>query len=1100
MRLHLINNMVKHFLHSISFVLLSFLLFSCKVEDLVPSGGDSLQEGEGWVYLDFNAASTVKVNTKFFLSSEENNVYNIFVFVFNSAGKKVYSKWFTSAEALSGESAVLAAKGDAWWVTNYTDATSLAKGGLKVKSTAGKDLKIYLITNLDADMVKVSSDLLSYSIDTEDDLKNFKLYMNVESLNRNGLFPMTGSITGVTVDDTGDGSVNKVNTSSSPVVLERVDSKVKFIFKKGTRADEKGQTIQTFTPSQWKVVNIPNTSYLIPRSEDAVMAPIDLQNSEYSEYASHFFESDWKNFENVSASESDFSFYIMENRQTPKNTSFISYNDRSRQKKTAAGLNDKVQVDYYNYLGKPVSKEMLLFDNANDFSTYVLVKGTVTMDLVDDSAGQVLGADVQYLIHLGNWSFTEGSKWSEDTYSGVTNFNTERNTYYTYTVTVNSVNNIRVEVETSSDTGGSKENQPGASGEVTIAKEEIALCDAHYVSKTLSFHASNFILKGSDGSYSSTADSLTWRVVTPFNPKGGTPVIVDGVTVADHLDYKWAHFRLNMQDDTGVYYSEKRRCYVPYEFATSETMRVNTDPDGTAGLNGYHNDGIMDVIYLVRYMKEQVKLYVDYLNELRVNPSAVNKSAFDSSSEPKISLTVFVDEYYYDEDPISHTTSPTLWKKFVNQDDRHLHILCESKTSTDTESMATGSVVTIRQKSIKSIYNTSEDYTELTSAWGLECDDEVSDVIKYYNTGSDDASTSGNNTSLYNGRANSVFEWGLAPSGVSVTTIDDISSGKKWKTYMNYEVNNDTPQMMDDYKSLRYYCMSRNRDNNGDGIISRDELRWYMASSMQITGIIIGNGLLSQSIRLYNVSSDQKVSGGKWKKMVLASTKFNGASGPLVIWAHEGLSTSTYSQARSWVSGETYTTRCVRNLGMDADAPIKDEPQNYVEVKKQTSTEGSYYSITCTHLNESALRDYTSRELSYQNEWAPTNLLYKRFETSPTMLTLSAEVKGLDNLNDQITAAANGSSVSLGLCPEGYRLPSQLELAVMLNSGVLDSSTYDSWNLPTRTYYSLGPHEYNVDDSHKQGFWVTGASKMTVGNANTTSFGTARCVKDVRVE
>lgn len=43
-------------------------------------------------------------------------------------------------------------------------------------------------------------------------------------------------------------------------------------------------------------------------------------------------------------------------------------------------------------------------------------------------------------------------------------------------------------------------------------------------------------------------------------------------------------------------------------------------------------------------------------------------------------------------------------------------------------------------------------------------------------------------------------------------------------------------------KSLRYFCMARNRDNNGDGKIDRSELRWYTASIKQLVGLYVGNG------------------------------------------------------------------------------------------------------------------------------------------------------------------------------------------------------------------------------------------------------------------
>ena len=1099
---------------------------SCQREELAPStgGADALKEGECWLYMNFGSKPESTVSTKFTLGQEENNIYNIFVFVFGPNGHKLYANWLRSSDLLADEAAVRASSKDSWWVNNSTADNVMAKGGFKIKSSAGENLSAYLIANLDADMVKISSDLLSHSINTEDDLKNFILYMNVESVNRNGLFPMTAHASGITMSESNGNSIVDMNTSSTPVLFERVDAKVKFVFKVGDRYDPNKQTASSFTPKQWKVVNVPNTAYVFERDEDSYEVPSELPTSDYSLYASRFFDTPWRNFEEVSSTSSGFSFYMLENRQNPKNKSFTSYNDRSRQIKTSAGLNEKLVVDYVNSLGKNVSKQFLRFQNANDFSTYVLVTGRVDMELKDDAAGQVLGGDVQYLIHLGNWNYTAGDAWNSDVYEGATNYNTERNTFYTYTVTINSVNNIRVEVETSDQSGGSVENQPGASGEVVIAKESISICDSHYESRTLSFRANNFITKNQDGSFTTNADDLTWKVKTPFNPDGAMPVRINGIDVADHIDYKWVHFRLNKQDEDGNYYSEKRRTYVPMVFALSETMRNNVDPDGTQGLKGYHNDGVMDISYLVDFVRTQSQLYADYLNDKYYLKKAdpVNKSLFDRGEsggsgeandlKAKISVTAFVDEFYYDEHPISHTKSATLWKKFVNQPDRAMHILCNSKVSTDQESSATGSVISILQKSIKTIYNVDENYTSLVSAWGLESDDEANDVVHYYNQNSSNYSDSGKNTDLYNGRANTVFEWGLAPSGVTVTTIDDVTSGAKWQKYMDYEVDNQTPQMRDGYKSLRYYCMARNRDNNGDGIISRDEVRWYMASSMQLFGIVAGHGLLEQSSRLYNRTLEDKTSGvpARWYQLVVSSTHHSN-TGVVTIYAQEGFSSASYSQARGWEDkyGVTqYATRCVRNLGLDSDAALNLMPQNYIEVEeKATSANQTYYSFECTNLDENALRDYTSRDFSYQDETAPTNLLYKKFETSPERVwPMSSDntnrIFSGSEMNAEITSATNASSVDAGFCPEGYRVPNQLEMALMLYNA---KSCLDDQNQICRTYWSLGTKGLNLRKNNNENFSVNSRHNITVSmsgkDANADNWTKSiRCVKDVRTE
>ena len=1080
-------------------------LSSCMREDFPKE--DGLAEGEGWLYIPFNASENVEVQTKATLDySYENTIRNIYVFIFDASGNKIYGNWLTVDDLLPNESSVRASSEDSWWVVNSSTDGVRTTGGLKVKGSAGTGFKVYLMTNLDADMVKVSSDLLAHNISNEQDLKDFKVYMNVESVNRNGQFPMTGMIGNVTI--TAGSTANMNDTSDAKVLkLERLDAKIRFVFKTGNREDENGQHIKSFTAKQWRVINVPTTSYAVPRTDDS--GEVDPTDDDYLANAPFFFDTPWRNFEDFpNETESGFSFYMLENRLTPKNSSFTSYNDRSRQVKNSSGLNEKVSVEYVNSLGKTIEKNFRKFENANDFSTYVLVSGRVDMDLVNDDAGQTLGADVQYLIHLGNWSMdASGTHWDDDVYSNIANYDTERNHSYTYTVTINSVNNIRVEVESSRDSEpGDIENQPGASGEVVIAKEEIALCDAHYVSKTMTFHAGNFIMEQNDGSFVSTADRLTWKVKTPFGE--GAPIIEDGVDVADHLDYKWAVFRLNKQDVGGSYYSDKRRKFIERVFESKVVIQDNKEGDGSDGLRGYHNDGCMDIIALVKYIKEQAQLYVDYRNELRTNPAAVNRSDFDNGKidgvddplGPKICMTVFVNEFYYDEHPITHQKDPVLWKRFVNQNDRTMHILCDSNSSTDMESTATGSVITIQQKAIKTIYNTSLDYDVLQTAWGTESVQEYSEV-KTYNRYADTYTDSGRNTDPENGRANSVFEWGLAPDGVNVSTIDDIKADQEWSTYLDFEVDNETPEMADEYKALRYICMSRNRDNNGDGEITKDEVRWYTASIRQLNGLFVGNGLLDPSSRLYNRSAaDQQSSEkAKWTQLIVSSTNYGSKidgkePGPIVLFAHEGLSTSAYYQVNNqwgdWKSLRTYGVRCVRNLGTDKDAPLYEFPDNFIQHEELKDAENrEYHVFTCTHLNEAALRDYNSGELTYADEKSPQNQLYKKFETSP--VTLDHGNIGFTAFNNMIESN-NKSSVQAGICPPGYRVPSQIEMTMM--------KLYDadvSFTQHTRTYWSFGNIALDVPKSNNDGFTLLSNGNMTIAGGNAS---TVRCVRDIRVE
>ncbi len=1057
-------------------LLLSALLCSCVKEDLRPQ--DRPAEGESTVRLNFNSSDPEIVLTKATLNHKsENSIYNIFVFVFDENGNRVYGHWFEEEDAVEDGRT---GDGAYWHVDNSESGTTT--GWIQFRCRSGSGMKIYLIANLDSDMVRISSDLLQYSIRTEAELLAAPVALNQQVVSRNGYFLMTGKLERVTIDGKDSGYYE---ISGGPLTLTRLDAKVRFKFVTGKRPDERGQVIKSFTPSQWKVVNVPAGSKLMDSGADAVSVPYDAATDDYPAYAGGFFDTPWINFEDFNTDGSTgFSFYMLENRQRPKRT-FNSYNDRSRQLKDASGMNRSVTVEYSGTDGAKASREMLLFENANDFSTYVVVSGQVEMDLENSDEGQTLNAEVQYIIHLGDWDadISGSGHWDDDIYySGVMNFETERNHSYTYTVTVNSVNNIRVEVE-----DGRLENQPGASGDVTVAREEIAICDAHYESRTMTFHYKNFVQNGHV-----IVDDLTWRVSTPFSE--GEPDKVNGQDVPTGLDYQWVHFRLNKKDDQGKYYSDKRRKYTPRVFARSEDPRSeddNREGDGTLGLAGYHNDGCMDIIAFVSYIKEQVELYSTFL-EL----GGENTSDFDSDnpSEAKICVTVFVDEFYYDVNPITGMSSPTLWKRFVNQPDRSLHILSNSKHSADLESSATGSVITIRQKSIQCIYNTDESYTALQTAWGVEHVDEHergADGSPLNWPYSDGNTTSSEITYLLNGRANTFKEIGLDFG------TDGAYPQRTWSQYMDFEVDNNTPQLNDTHQQLRYACLARNRDNNGDGKIDRDEFRWYMAANKQIEGIFFGGGLLTQSTRLYNRSAEERESSdqSEWRQHVISSTRHSSVNSPTVYWAEEGISTGAMNDepVRNW------SIRCVRNLGLDSDITMgtdtENVPQDYITYEERPN--GSAI-VTATHLNSSALRYYTSRELDFHNENSEENRLYRQFEVANESSRL-ADFIGDTTFDDARNYIE--SNLVNGICPEGYRFPNQMEAAIM-------HSYLGLSNIMTRTGWSMGAYadlfgypRKGGGDSNKTGFRVMPAGgdyggNMTINPGSDTY--EVRCVRDVR--
>ena len=1067
----------------------ALLLGGCVKEQFGPD--TVLKDGEGWLFLNFGAKDAVQISTKATLGyASENQILNIYVFIFDSKGNKVFGNWLQSEDRLDSEDAVKASPLDkCWYVANTTSKGTPSRGCLKVKIPTGDNLTVYLITNLNADMVKISSDLLASSVNNEQSLKDFTMQLNQYTVSRNAYFPMSGSQKGIKVTGTGQNMNNQYELK-----LKRLDSKINFKFVTGTRPDENGQVAKSFQALRWKVVNVPVTSRVIedPDKDSYMASPTISTPEEYAEAAKYFFDTDWVNYERAETSKDmSFSFYMMENRQTPKNSSFKSYNDRSREVKTSAGLNSYVHVDYIDKRGRNVSKNIKQFVNANDFSTYVVVEGRVEMDLHDDDKGKVLGADVVYLIHLGDWNATihPDGIYSGDKYSNVDNFGVKRNYSYNYTVTINSVNNIRVEVENETEI---TENQPGATGMVTIAKEEIAVCDAHYVSKTMTFHAKNFVKVGMDGSMTDVSNTLTWKVKTPFCD--GSPRIENGIDIPEGLDYKWVHFRLNKKASDGSYYSDQRRKYTTRPFAYSEVYRDaydNMEDDNTPGLAGYHNDGVMDIIDIVKYIKDQAKLYVDYNNARGERPytgdfdnGLVNGVA--DPEGPKICVTAFVDEYYYEEHPLTGVKDQTLWKQFVNKPDRTMHILSDSSVSKDLESSTTGSVITIQQHSIQSFFDTDESETALHTAWGLEHMDEFPDMWQW------GANTSAGNTDLFNGMLNTCKLWGLCDPS-STTFITEVP----WSNYMNIEVNNDTPQLLKDgtHNTLRYSCMTRNRDNNGDGKIDRDEVRWYAASIRQLIGIYVGEGVISPTSRLYNRSPEDRKNStpSKWMQHVCSSTwQGNGES---LVWAEEGISTGPYGAGQEGAL-EEMSVRCVRNFGMDANHSLEDLPQDYVQKEQNPDNGATVYNLS--FVNKASLRDYSSIELPLHLENEKENYLYEKFEVATEFV--SSESHKFQDFNEAITTAISKGE-SNPYCPKGYRTPNQREMAIMAYNKLYDGTEFNYYNgsskgnMMSRTAFSFGYYgSKTVDTKFGYGY----SSVITLDRAMQAS--TTRCVKDIRVD
>ncbi|MBQ9309305.1 MAG: DUF4906 domain-containing protein [Bacteroidales bacterium] len=1009
-------------LRTIIYVLSALLFVACARERLEMPAGNGLS-----IHFCCDAASDIKVGTKSTLSLQnENIVYNMYVMIFDSnTKKKVLSKYFDSSNKTKDESVP-----DRWWPENSDNTV----GTINIMTNSIPNCVIYAVANIDADMVNISPELLQ-QVASLDDLESLVATLNQATIFRNGYFPMTGRVESISNSSVA-ARVNPGQILGSGFVLRlrRLDAKIMFrvrvaspdedsegnILTDPDEIEEKGCKIAAFTPGKWQVINMPRKAYAFEKGEfNEKSRASSIEDA--SQDASDFFDSAVSNFEMDIRQDKihyycgstkneilihPFSFYMLENRRKPILSGCNSYDKREEQLKGPEEIDDAGRSTVKN--GE--------FKYADPYSAYVVFSGRIekATPIYKSLEGVTLNGEATYVVHLGDFS-------TQFATSSMDNFDVFRNHTYIYNITIFDVNDIRVEVEVNNNgpsltSDNLDENEPGASGEVTISLEEIFECDAHYGSHVMTFHAKNIDENG-----------ITWYVKTPFNPDGARPLVVqrDGkdYDVTEGIDYEWVWFRLNEMDpDSKVYYERKRQRFKPHD--ADDPIEERT----------------MNVSELVAFLKEQKTRYTKNLSN-KFDQEVDAKG----NPNPKISVTAFVDEYYYDKNPLTKTYNKDLWREFVNQPMRVMYILSGYEQSADKESAVIGSSLSIHQKSIQTIYNVSN--PGLNSAWGCEHTD---DPLEGDNneTGSTYAnsnwpSQNRQNTSKTNGRANTIKEWSTWSGGKMTSIV-----GQDWEDYLNLEADNETPLMNKDYQYLRYSCMSRNRDLNGNGKIDQNEIRWYMAATNQLVGLFLGEYGIEGSAKLYQRNVVQRASSVNtdWCQHVVASTLFEGQTNSnncnRNVWAEETITGSYVGKSYDFSRINRFSTRCVRNLGYDpatnADITFSEpetEPDNFIVTKRMKDgeeydgpyDEHVYYQFDCTRINEASLRYYTKMELVSHDEHDIAACLPHKFEAAPKSIAPTFTAIRLDIMNENLDLSIEENPY----CPKGYRLCNIRELEVL---------------------------------------------------------------------
>ena len=281
-----------------------------------------------------------------------------------------------------------------------------------------------------------------------------------------------------------------------------------------------------------------------------------------------------------------------------------------------------------------------------------------------------------------------------------------------------------------------------------------------------------------------------------------------------------------------------------------------------------------------------------------------------------------------------------------------------------------------------------------------------------------------------------------------------------WSDITTWNWDWDPQTTAGEYRKAYLACMSRNRDADGDGEFDVNEMKWYLASVNQYQDLWIGNAGINQNAHLYTYPATPVV------------THYFSNSKGQIFWAEEGAAVSPYHEhGGRFSNNRKHAVRCLRNLNVEtpADQSKYIASQNdvlqvdYATVKQ----EGGKYVVELSGLNSNALRGYRTEMLTRHTEREEQNKPYASFTINDELTRPSDLRNGQYTWTNIIDSGKDGDYG----CPDGYRIPSQKELILMLSK--VNDSDYHNDEVLSMTRSSFAPNQTGYP-YHPLGYTVGG--------------------------